>query len=49
MSETQESLGNCPHCVLPIPRSRLLIEYETSNGPGIFAECPDCEDVVTPT
>lgn len=49
MSETQESPGDCPHCETRIPASRLLIEYDASDGPGVFAECPDCEDVVTPT
>jgi hypothetical protein len=49
MSETQETLGDCPHCETRIPASRLLIEYESSTGPDLFAECPDCEDVVTPT
>lgn len=49
MSETQETLGDCPDCEAPVPASRLLIEYEASDGPGLFAECPDCGDVVTPT
>jgi hypothetical protein len=48
MSETQQPLGHCPHCETRIPTSRLLVEYETSGGRGLYAECPDCEDVVTP-
>lgn len=49
MSETQETLGGCPECDTQIPASRLLIEYESSDGPGRFAECPECGSVVTPT
>lgn len=49
MSETQKPLGDCPHCEIRIPVSNLLIEYESSDGQGIFAECPECADVVTPT
>lgn len=49
MSETQETLGDCPHCETSIPGSRLLIEYDSSDGPDLFAECPECEAVVTPT
>lgn len=48
MNETQEPLGGCPHCETRIPASRLLIEYDSSDGPGIYAECPNCRDVVTP-
>lgn len=49
MSELQPSLGDCPHCEIQIPVANLLIEYESSDGPGVFAECPDCADVVTPS
>lgn len=49
MSKTQESLGRCPNCEADIPASRLLIEYESADGPGVFAECPDCGGVVAPT
>jgi hypothetical protein len=49
MSETQETLGDCPDCERRIPASALLIEYESSDGPGRFAECPACGGVVTPT
>lgn len=48
MSETQDALGHCPHCATRIPARRLLVEYDAADGPGVFAECPDCEDVVTP-
>ncbi len=48
MSSTRPPLGGCPHCGTEIPDYRLLIEYETADGPSVFAECPSCEDVVTP-
>ena len=49
MSETQETLGDCPDCEAAIPTSKLLIEYESSDGPDRFAECPECGGVVSPT
>lgn len=49
MSGTHQSLGDCPECDVSVPASRLLIEYESTDGPGVFAECPACGDVVTPT
>ena len=48
MSSTRPTLGCCPHCETEIPDHRLLIEYETAEGQSHFAECPSCEDVVTP-
>jgi endogenous inhibitor of DNA gyrase (YacG/DUF329 family) len=42
-------LGACPNCGTPVPRPWLLIEYERSDGgTGVYAECPDCGDVVRP-
>ena len=48
MSSKRSTLGSCPRCGTGIPDHRLLIEYETTEGTSIFAECPSCEDVVTP-
>lgn len=49
MYERATVLGQCPDCETPIPRGYLLIEYETDGGwPEMFAECPECEDVVHP-
>jgi hypothetical protein len=45
---THSPLGRCPSCESPIPQRRLLIEYETADGQAMFAECPDCRDVVHP-
>jgi len=42
------TLGDCPHCNSRISRARLLIEYDTTDGPSTYAECPDCRDVVHP-
>lgn len=48
MSSTATMLGTCPRCSEAIPPTRLLIEYETTDGPAMYAECPDCLDVVHP-
>lgn len=45
---TTSTLGRCPNCSAHIPTTRLLIEYETSEGPARYAECPGCLDVVHP-
>jgi predicted RNA-binding Zn-ribbon protein involved in translation (DUF1610 family) len=37
-------LGRCPLCGTSISESWILIEYET----GVWAECPECDDVVEP-
>jgi DNA-directed RNA polymerase subunit M/transcription elongation factor TFIIS len=43
------ALGHCPYCGGRIPEAYTLIEYERSNDePGVFAECPDCGEVVRP-
>jgi len=49
MANDVKALGNCPHCGHNITPAYLLIEYERSNGErGAYAECPECEDVVSP-
>jgi len=48
MSTTTTTLGTCPDCQTAIPPVRLLLEYERSDGPAMYAECPDCLDVVRP-
>ncbi|MDY6819911.1 MAG: hypothetical protein SVG88_14720 [Halobacteriales archaeon] len=45
---TPSMLGRCPDCQTSIPEARLLIEYETADGTAVYAECPDCRDVVHP-
>jgi len=44
----QSTVGVCPLCETVIGRHDVLIEYERSEGTGIYAECPGCRDVVTP-
>lgn len=34
------TLGACPHCGVAISKTHLIIEYETTDGPDIYAECP---------
>jgi len=49
MTNGTNSLGRCPNCGRSIPPGFLLLEYETDDGStGIWAECPDCDDVVDP-
>lgn len=48
MSTETSALGTCPHCGEAIPRTRLLIEYDTPEGTATYAECPACHDVVHP-
>jgi len=49
MPNDAEILGRCPDCGESISRAWLLVEYETDDGDtGIWAECPDCDDVVAP-
>ena len=41
--------GQCPDCGSAIPTRRVLIEYETADGrPAMYAECPDCREIVHP-
>jgi hypothetical protein len=49
MSTDESSLGRCPDCGEAIPETWLLVEYEKDDGTqGIWAECPECDDVVAP-
>lgn len=50
MTRTDASeLGVCPNCGAAVPRQWLLIEYERADGNlGLYAECPDCSEVVRP-
>lgn len=41
-------IGRCPNCTTAIPEKRMLIRYENANDVRVFAECPDCNDVVFP-
>jgi len=48
MATHAASLGRCPDCGTSIPADRLLIEYERSDGPACYAECPNCREIVRP-
>jgi RNase P subunit RPR2 len=43
-----DRLGRCPNCTTAIPKTRMLIRYQGGDGTRIFAECPECRDVVHP-
>jgi len=47
-SPMSSTLGDCPRCDTRISTARLLIEYDTPDGPAAYAECPSCRDVVHP-
>jgi len=43
------TLGSCPKCNESLSTGYLLVEYEKDDGTtGIWAECPDCDEVVSP-
>lgn len=49
MTTDERLLGHCPDCGKDISETWLLVEYEKDNGSeGVWAECPNCEDVVAP-
>jgi len=49
MTDGPEILGRCPDCGESISRHWLLVEYERDDdATGIWAECPECADVVAP-
>jgi hypothetical protein len=47
-SPMSSTLGDCPRCNAQISTARLLIQYDTTDGPAAYAECPGCRDVVHP-
>jgi len=48
MTIQRYALGVCPECRADILSTAVLIEYETTDGPALYAECPDCRRVVHP-
>ncbi|NUB91116.1 hypothetical protein HT576_08790 [Haloterrigena sp. SYSU A121-1] len=42
------STGTCPFCQAEITTIDVILEYETETGPAVYAECPECRDVVNP-
>ena len=50
MDGNHSTLGTCPDCGRAIESAQFLIDYEKADGStGVFAECPECNDVVEPT
>jgi uncharacterized Zn finger protein len=50
MSDPDTILGACPSCEHDLRRVHVLIDYETDSGePGVWADCPECGEVVDPT
>lgn len=43
---TNSELGVCPNCETTVRRSQVLITYEKGDRSAMFAECPNCEDVL---
>jgi len=39
-------VGTCPDCGTPLPRSHVVMVYETGDDPERVAACPACRDLV---
>ena len=49
MPDDRRVLGCCPDCGERIPTAWVLVEYKKNDGTdGVWAECPECADVVAP-
>ena len=49
MTSDTPNHGRCPECDEGISASWILVEYEKDDGTtGVWAECPVCDDVVSP-
>ena len=48
MASSDGQLGVCPHCETDIHARDVLIEYREVNETGIWADCPNCSEVVHP-
>jgi len=48
MSPQHSPIGNCSYCGSEIRSSHILIKYESDQGDGVWAECPNCAEVVDP-
>lgn len=50
MSDSDTNIGACPHCERALRERHVLIDYETDGGKqGVWADCPECGEVVDPT
>ncbi|MFC7165978.1 hypothetical protein [Halospeciosus flavus] len=41
-------LGTCPNCGHELPERATILEWDEEDGPGIFADCWGCDEVVRP-
>jgi len=48
MTVENQALGNCPFCNARVPKYQAIIEFETNGEQRVFAECPECREVVDP-
>jgi predicted RNA-binding Zn-ribbon protein involved in translation (DUF1610 family) len=49
MTPDESPLGHCPECGEVITPAWILVEYQKDDDTdAVWAECPDCEDVVAP-
>ncbi|SDE00193.1 hypothetical protein SAMN05192552_10954 [Natrinema hispanicum] len=48
MTVENQTLGNCPFCNARVPKHQAIIEFETNGEQRVFAECPECGEVVDP-
>ncbi|WP_042665599.1 hypothetical protein [Haloferax sp. ATB1] len=47
MTNESTTIGRCPDCETELHEYHVLIEFETEDGgTGLFADCPECDDVV---
>jgi hypothetical protein len=50
MTVNNTTLGCCPKCEQPIPDEDLLLKYRSpADETALFAKCPGCLTVVTPS
>lgn len=47
-TKNPSTLGGCPFCSADVTTADVLIAYEKDGQAEVFAECPQCRDVVNP-
>ncbi|RZV06190.1 hypothetical protein BDK88_4154 [Natrinema hispanicum] len=48
MTPENQALGNCSFCNTKVLKHQSIIEFETNGEQRVFAECPECGEVVEP-
>ncbi|MFC4438542.1 hypothetical protein ACFO3C_12760 [Halostagnicola sp. GCM10023398] len=46
--QSPSRLGTCPACAATITAVDVLVEYDVNGQPAVWADCPDCREVVHP-